>query len=325
MSILGCYGEDIDFVSAPSMTISTNSSFFRSGFARCALCSASYTRTAPFLGGAITSCWLSARLYNGTTNNGGLLIGLVNSTASPSGIWIGNASSSFPDKVSLFTYNGTTATLLASEAGNSFSFQLNHKLDVQLVNYGASATINVFLDGALVIAWSGNAVVAGLSNLDSVGLGNIGGNQAWASEIIVANEDTRSFSLFTMAPTAAGTTDQWSGAVTTINGITFSDTSPNYTNTAAQDQQADLTAPPTGIFAVKAVKISARSAASVGSTPTKIALGYNSGGTVGVDTAQTLGNSYATVEQIDSVNPATSAAWTLANLTGLQLDLRSST
>jgi hypothetical protein len=326
MSILGCYGEDIDFVAPSSLQVRTDT--MRAGYARCAFCCATGTRTLPFAGGVVTSAWLSwiASFNSGDTNR--RWIGLINSATPSSGLWFGPGASS--NKAAIFKYDGTTLTTLATEAGATLGPGIANlftaKFDMQIVNYGASSVVNLFINGALVISYSGSTAISGVSNLDCVGLAgpNSNGNGTM-SEIIVADEDTRSFSLFVMAPTAAGTTDNWTGAVTTINGTSFSDASPNFTNTAAQDQQANITDPPTGIFGVKAVKIAARAAASVGSTPTKIKLGYNSGGSVAVGAAQTLTNSYTTYEQLDVTNPVTSAAWAFSDLAALQLDLRSST
>jgi len=249
--------------------------------------------------------------------------GLINSASGNlSGLWFGLGSP--VSKAAIFKYDGTTLTTLATEAGNSMGGTV--KVDLQLANYGSSSVVNVFINGALVISYSGSTAISGVSNLDCVGIGGdaaIGGGGM--SEIIVADEDTRSLSLLTMAPTGAGTTDAWTGTVTNMNGTTFSDANPNFTNTASLDQQANITDPPTGSFAVKAVKISARAAASVGSTPTKLQLGYNSGGSVAVGAAKTLTNAYTTYEQLDATNPVTSAAWAQSDLAALQVDLKSST
>jgi hypothetical protein len=151
---------------------------------------------------------------------------------------------------------------------------------------------------------------------------------AWLiSEVIVANEDTRAFpGLATLALTGAGTTDQWSGVFSTINQTSFSDTSPNFTNTNAQDQQFNITDLPAGVFTIKAVKIAARSAVSTsGAVPTKVAFGYNSGGTVAVGTAQALSTGYITMQQVDNINPVTGLPWVQSDINALQLDMRSAT
>lgn len=327
MSILGVYGEDIDFTNPSAITVQTSYGY-RTAYCRCSLSCGSGAKTLPFVGGGVTTAWLSFYANFNTSATSERLIGLVNSATAGSGIWFG-PSTSVENKAAIYKWDGTTLTQLAAESGTSLGTSIANifgKIDMQIINYGSSSTVNLFVNGALVINYTGSTAISGVSDLDCVGLYFLQTpNNAAVSEIIVADEDTRSFSLFTMAPTAAGTTDAWTGAVTTINGTSFSDASPNYTNSAAQDQQADLTTPPTGTFGVKAVKIAARAAASVGSTPTKIALGFNQGGTVAVGTPQVLTNSYATYEQLDATNPVTSAAWAFSDLTGLQLDLRSST
>ena len=77
MAILGCYGEDIDFLSPASLAVQTSG--MRTGYARCAICCPTGTKTLQFPGGAVTSAWLS---WIGTFNSNDVnrrWIGLVNS------------------------------------------------------------------------------------------------------------------------------------------------------------------------------------------------------------------------------------------------------
>src|SRR6266699_7117527 len=71
-------------------------------------------------------------------------------------------------KLALYKYDGTTQTLLAAETGNSFTLSTLHRLDLQLVSYGASATVNVCFNGILVITFSGGTTVSGVTDLDSI-------------------------------------------------------------------------------------------------------------------------------------------------------------
>jgi len=147
------------------------------------------------------------------------------------------------------------------------------------------------------------------------------------SEIFATDSDTRGFlGLQTEALTGAGTTNNFTNnTYTNINGIAFSDANPTYTNIVAQDQQYTVTAPTPATYSVSGVVITARMAASSGSTPTQIKLGYNSGGTKGFGTgaAKTLTTGYQTYTQIDTVNPVTGVAFTQSELAALQLDLQS--
>jgi hypothetical protein len=139
--------------------------------------------------------------------------------------WIGISSNT--SKQALQKYDGSKLTTLAT-AGTSL-FPSNNalytfKLDMQVISYGSTATVNVYVNGALHINYSGNVTVSGLSKLDAFGVGNFttrGNPLLKVSEIITADEDTRSMSLVTLAPNAAGSTDNWTGAYTDVSESRF--------------------------------------------------------------------------------------------------------
>jgi hypothetical protein len=203
---------------------------------------------------------------------------------------------------------------------------------MQVTNYGASSTVNVYVGGALMTTFSGNCAVSGMTNFDSVFLGNNPNSSSPLymnySEIIVADSDTRALlGLNTLALTGAGTTHAWSNnTYTNINGVTISDASPAYTNTSAQDQEYTVGTAALTTYSVVGIVQSARMAATSGSTPTHIKLGYGSSGTgyFGTGAQKTPSVGFATQYQIDQTNPITSAAFTSTDIAGpLQLDLQS--
>ena len=226
-------------------------------------------------------------------------------------------------------WNGTTFTQLAVGSydlfvGNQASLT---RCDLQVVNYGTSSTLNLYVNGGLYCSYTGNSAITGVTTLDSVGIVCPGGTRMAVSELIVASTDTRNYpGLVTLAVNGAGTTDQWTGTYTNINGISFSDANPVSTNTVGQDEQFTVTGLPGSNTAVAAVKISARMAAGSGGATDKVQLGYNSSGTVGFGSgaSKTLTGSYQTYEQLDTVNPVSGVAFTPADIAGpLQIDLRS--
>jgi hypothetical protein len=191
-------------------------------------------------------------------------------------------------------------------------------------NYGASATVDIYVNGSLALTYTGDVTVAGMTNFDQVGLEGWGPyNWSLNSEIIAADEDTRTFSLVTMPLNGAGTVDQWTGVYSDINQVTLSDASPNYTNVVDQDQQYNVGAIPPGNFSVKAMKISARVSRTSDSTPTKIALEYKNGSTTVAGSDKSVTNSWDTIESLDAVDPTTSAPWLPNDLTNLQIGVRS--
>jgi hypothetical protein len=331
MSILWCGGEDIDFPNGNPPIVTSTGGGFRAGYARCGLIpNISASQSATFAGGAVTSCWLSFREWwevNGSNLGASTkIIGLTKSGTSGSGIWLSSPAAG-GNRLAICKYDGSTRTELVVESGFSYPHGTLLRFDIQVISYGASGTVNVYLNGVLVVTYTGNIAVSGVSDLDRIWL--LGGHDpaygGGFSEIIVADEDTRAFpGLVTLALTGAGTTDDWTGAYTQINGTVISDASPVYVNTNNKDEQFNVTDLPSGAFRIKAVKLAARAAvSSSGATPTKIALGYNSGGTVAVEADQTLTTAYDTYESISQVNPVTSAEFVQSDMNALQINVRS--
>jgi hypothetical protein len=335
MSVLWCGGEDIDFPNGNTVSVTTATQYFRTGWSRCSLgfAAASYTligKSTVFSGGAITSGWLSCRMVG---NSGTFLV-----SVQPRLIGFGKSGSNnclvlgsdinIPNKLALHKFDGTTDTQLAAEIGTSLIQSTMFRLEMQVINYGTTATVNVYLNSILVITYTGDVTVTGMTNFDSVFIFRsdaITLNDAYFSEIMVADEDPRGWvGLQTLALTGAGTTSQWTGLFSTINQTTISDTTPNYTNVVAQDQQFNVTDLIAGTYSIRAVKISARAATVAGSTATKISLGFNSGGTIAVGPAQVPAVAYTTMEQLNLINPVTGNPWLPTEITPLQLDLRSS-
>lgn len=339
MAVLWCGGEDIDFsLGGSTPVVSTVTTNFRSTFARCAVgpgtaVAGTIIRSNPFPGGAVTSCWVSLRYIwtlSTAVANANLMFGLT-AQGQTKGLYVGGSTAN-NTVLALSKYNGTTVTQLATEAGaslNNGTASVN-RIDIQVINYGVSATVNVYVSGGLQISFTGDISETGLTGFDT--LISISSSQGvtvygWLiSEAMVADEDLRSWpGLQTLALTGAGTTDQWTGTYSDINGTTFSDAFPIYTNTSAQDEQFNVTDLVAGVYSIKAVRIAARSTRSSGSTPTKIAFGYNSGGTVAVGPAQTASTGYTTLEELDSLNPVTGLPFQQSQMNSLQLNARSAT
>ena len=200
--ILWCGGEDIDFLSAPAVSVSLTAAAFRAAYARCGVYQNGMNTIAasnPFPAGPVTSAWLSARVY-GANNFGSAsyptqrAIGFGLSGTNKA-LFVGSASgSNNGNKLALCKYDGTTTTQLAAEGGASLAPTTQYCLNVQVVNFGVAATVNVYLNGALLIAYTGDVTVSGMTSFDSVFLARITDGYLIASEIIVADEDTRGMS-----------------------------------------------------------------------------------------------------------------------------------
>src|SRR5882672_6561843 len=317
MTILWCGGEDIDFPNGQTVAIQTSSTYFRSGYARCGIQdnnTNSSSRSLSFSGGAVTSAWLHYQVF--VTSSFGVshpFPGLGLNSAGNGGIFVGTASSNAA-KCALFKWDGATLTQLAAETGTSIPVTNGSsvQIDLQITNYGASSTVNVYCHNVLVITFSGSTTIAGIANLDCVALyGFSGGPYYWFSEFIVGDSDTRNFSLLTMAPNAAGDTNNWTtGTYANINPITINDASVIAVNTTGQDFQANLIDLPAGSFGnVQAVKAAVRSEITAGAVPTSLKIGVKTGGTVNVDAGHAQTTGFLTYERLMVTNPVTSAAW----------------
>lgn len=329
MSVLWCGGEDIDFPNGPAPSAIAGG--FRTGFARVGLRLQvdfpSCAKSTLFSGGGITSGWLRYIFRQGTNFSvvNGFECGFANS-GNGKALGVGLNTSGF---LTLSTFNGTTATVLATASSVVIPIGPTNVMDLQLINFGATGTLNLYVNGTLNLTFTGNLTMSGVSSFDSVfftGSSSIGSDQVpYFSEFIVASDDTRGLNgLLTMAPNGNGTTQNWSNpAFTNFNPTSINDANSTFTNTTAQDEQATLIDLPAGTFSIKAVKIAARASATSGSTATGVKLGVNNAGTIGVGSAHTLAVVFATVEDLFTTDPTTGIAFAPADMNGLQLDLRS--
>ena len=324
MTILWAGGEDTDF---PTNTFPLNASAgnFRSGYARTAIQASTgsagvYAKGVPFSGGAVTSAWITGRVSSTAFSSGRPLFGLgLSGTDKALLVGIGSAA----NKVGIYRIDGATATAIATETSSSLQNSQINRIDMQVINYGASATVNVYVAGVLALTFTGNVATTGMTNFDSVFLGNPTAGTYYYSEFIVADEDTRTMNLVTLAPNAAGDANAWTGTYADVDETTISDADALYTDTVGQDAQIALSNLPAGYWACKAVKLAARCSKSSGAVAGSVGLGIKSGGTINSETPAAQATAWATRERLLLVNPVTGVAFTQTELDALQLNFRS--
>lgn len=322
-TVLGAYAEDIHFPNGTMPTLTD--SRCRAGYGRIAIDNrADLARSNSLIGGAVTSCWISA--YGFVTAGGGTakkFIGVGLNGAGNKGVGIGSDTSA-GNKLAIWKFDGTTRTQLAAESGTSIPNGSIYKFDLQITgNSGlTSCTLTAYVNGTQVATVSSVDLSALFATLDCYVLGDAGG-YCVTSEFIVADGDTRTFSAVTNAPVAAGSANNWNGAYTDISETTNSDATVNYVNTTGQSVQYNVTDLPSGTFAVKAVSIASRMQTSGSNVPTGVKLGLLIGGTEYLDSAHTLSGTPATYERLMTVSPATSAAFSLSEVNAMQLDHQS--
>ena len=313
-------GEDIDF---PNGATPTYYAYHRAAFSRAAMCG---NGSLPVKGETFspqTSLWLSFWSSPYAAYGPGY-VGLGNS-GSDSGLFV-STDAGDSTKITLVKRDAGVLTVLATgPTGYYTNAPTLHKVDIQVGNYGASGTVNVWVDGFQLISYSGAIAATGVTNLDQVWLWGATASVN-ASEFVVADQDTRAIQgVLTMAPVAAGTTNTWSNSgFAVVSPIGYDDSNAAYTNTAAQDAQYNLTDQPAIITQVVAVRVVARAMHTAGSTATGVALGFNSGGSVAVAATHALGTGFGTVSDLFAQNPVTSAPWGGATeMNALQVEMRS--
>lgn len=319
MAILWCGGEEIDFAPMPASV--TTAGRWRAAYSRQAVYASNPAYSAAF--GPVVSAWVSAQVYVYATSLIRIL-GLVNG-ATRKGLHFGfDSGGSNLAKGAVYKHDGSTYTLLASETGSSFVADSITKLDMQITSYGPTGNIKVYANGALIIDFTGDLSVAGVTNLDRfVVQGYVSSiSNTPLSEIIVADEDTRLFSLKTLIPNAAGDANSFtSGGYTEIDELALSDADTMYSATPGQAVQVGLTGMPTGDFVVKAVKLAARVADGVGGMGMK--MGVKTNAAIHLGAAVTLDASWRSIEALQHTNPATGNRYTPAEIEALQLAFES--
>lgn len=334
MTILWCGGEEMDFIEATAAHMGGGP--FRPQYARTCVQLGGYGAgpviwSTPFAD--VTSCWASAQV---STDAGGSafaypisrLWGLIDAATGTlaKGIYIGFSAMAGTStrKLALLTWDGATQTVLAEAADFLWQDGTLSKLDLQVIDYGASSTLNLYLNAVLAVTFSGDCRIPGVASLNAVG-GNFAGetnSACFLSELIVADEDTRQFALCTLSPTAAGDANAWTGAVTDINEVVLDDATFLESDTPGAEAQFRLSSLPAGSVIVKAVKLAARAENTAGAAVNNLNLGVKSGGVIDAGTAQPLTVAWSTLERLMAQNPVTASPWAAVDVNALQLNLR---
>jgi len=236
------------------------------------------------------------------------------------GLYVGSSNAN-AGKWAISKYDGTTKTQLATESGTSRANQILQEVVMQIVGPLSAATVNVWIDQTLLITFTGDISISGVSAYDCVKYTRDSTGFCELSEIQVADGDIRAWpGLLTAALTGGGTTNQWTNnTYTNINGTVISDSSPTSDNVNGEEQQYNITDLPAGSFVIAATSIHARVAKSATPSVTKVALGYNKAGTVTYGASQPAGTGYGTIEQIDQ------GLFTQADMNSLQLSVKAVT
>jgi hypothetical protein len=317
MTILFAGGEIGALIPSDSAAFeSASDGTFNSAFARCSTLinsQLSYADTPDV--GSQTDIWFHGEIRHTNVFSPGRYLAFLNSSGT--------------EVFRLTLSGGLTSTtikmqyLLAgvwTDIGSSITINSSTRQEYDIHVDVTNGTADLYLAGNKRIA--GSATLTGITDIAQARLG--GCNQAYWSQIIVADESTIGWRLTTVPATSAGATTDWTGTYAEIDEITYSDA--DFINSATANQVelfAHGTVVPSG-YKVRGVAVTAR--AKKGSTgPANLQLALRSGGTVYVSSSNALDEGYGAFCNIWETDPATSADFTTSAITALQFGVKSIT
>lgn len=328
MSILfaGTEGESFattqpPFVNAPNSN--TNTYAYDSNFSRVGvqLYDDNYAFAAVDLGG-ITDVWTRIRVGSeGLKNdvhtgvysvwdNGGQEIVRLSTSSSGMYMQYWNGSS----WVSGATYNPSIATTELAihcnihDTAGSFAWYVGGTLIEEVL----SGDTNLFAATAHYVS------VRGWYDFDNI----------YFSEMVIADEDCRGMRVATIYPTAAGTTGAWTGAYTDVDETQVNDSDFISSDTADQVSTYTMSDLAAALDAYDVVAFVGATRSLVGVTgPANLQIAVRTGGTdyyssnlSGMTTSFLNGHN-----NIWATNPDTASAWTISEIEGLELGVKSIT
>jgi hypothetical protein len=224
------------------------------------------------------------------------------------------------EQLKLSTRNaaGTYVDLVTSATG-LWAPSVVFSFDMQ-VSYSATGFVNLYINGVLVLTYSGNVTTDSATSLSYLYLASpqvAGGNTM--SEVIVADSDTRAMGLWLLNSSVAGNAQTFSGTGSNVNKSVINDLLYISAASAGLIEQFKTggLALPGGTYTVATVKMSSR--ALVGTSGpqnleyvTRVGSTDYVGGSWGPPVGS-FGNDLANYMQ--PTNPATSAPWATSDLT----------
>jgi len=326
MTILFAGGE-LDSFTFPNglPTASTNSGYYDPAFARCAIQTGPNIEAVATLPSDYLEAWFHAEVLR------------VNATGTNTVLLLQNLSG---QDVVRFVYNNSTA-LLTFQYWNGSSYvdigttalvaEIRYVFDVRCNIAASGGSFEFYVNGVLTASFTGNTLRFSGS---AIGKAVIAGTWPGApsisvswSQIIIADEDTRTMKLATLAPNANGTITQWSGSFTDVDDVgVINDADFVFTGSADQREFFGLSDLSSTAQALDVIAVVQAGRARIGLTGPQNIQGslyigsseYNSGNLTGLST---------TFNALQSVvwanNPATSGPWSVAAVQALQMGYKS--
>jgi hypothetical protein len=234
-------------------------------------------------------------------------------------------------KVSSRTAGGVFTDLVSTCSGVITStVSAPAQVDV-FVNLAVSGQVTVYASGVQVCNFTGDTTngdgATGFTSVEMAVARNDSIQSAW-SEVIVADVDTRSKAVLRLTPLANGNATQWTGTniCSTLWPVAgFNDSVYASSSTNNQLQQCTVfNTFPGGTWRVDAVVMSARALRGV-TGPQHFQWLTRTGAADFTSSDVTLTAGFANYQNIQNLNPQTSAVWAVGDLTaaGFNLGLKS--
>ena len=262
--------------------------------------------------------WIGCYLRkSGNANNNGFLTLFDTAYSATQGLFALAQTGSNTGIYRVMYWNGSAWTAVS---GETFTLDngILYRIDFHVKIANAGGVIELYLNGVLTMTGAINdtRITDTVTGINKVEFGNFASslNRCQWSAMIFADEDTRAMFMAQRLPTGNGANTAWTGAFGDVDETGYSDADFLITTTAGAKETFTHAALPaawaTG-FTVKAVALNYRFSA-----------GQNSGLVTkdlhrigGVDVVgASLGNlsQYGPAQRLLAQNPATSAAWTMA-------------
>jgi len=243
------------------------------------------------------------------------------------------ATTTTTGEIKLVRWTGAAYTTIATGAVPSTNTAI--RFDVYVENYGAgdaTERCRVWLRYPLAatppvlwIDYSGDLTSPAITDLDAAWITPVAAttaSTAGISEVIICDEPTLRMGVVPIYPNAAGDATEWTGAYTAIDELAASMTDFIETPDAVKLFLCNVTDLPAGSLNPLCLKVSIL-AAKGSSGPTQIKIAIKTHGTVYYSSTFALDISPTAYSYSWPLNPNTTAAWTTAEITALQIGVES--
>lgn len=331
MSILGAWTSISDFYAFAGTVVMTTASKLAPYVKEGVQVTATAAPIRAVLPTPVSDAWLSFHFYGESSAFGANATGqLLRIRDTETGQTLFQLDFDNIDDFSLESWNGTSfveqSVFTAGVGGVAV-----HKMDVHVKLDDVSGVVNVYLDGALILAMSGDTIFTSSTTFNTIelcrpALDAIGFGQVTFSALIVADEDTRAMVFHQAQASGAGATTGWtSGSYTDVTKLGRDDNTFIKSETADQsisfvmdDVNSALNA-----YTPRAVVLSARTRKGTTGPQNMQGIVRQSGNDFTTANISGISPGYGSRQAVMNTNPATSTDWLISEINANEFGLKS--